>query len=95
MNIKDIAATLAILGSGALMTGCGKEAPATEVPAGDEAAPPADGAEAKCSADHAGESHCEGDTAGGEDEAAAGGDAAGGEASCSAKGDGEASCSSK
>ena len=53
MNIKDIAATLAILGSGALaMTGCGKDKPATEVPAGDEAAPTDAGAEAKCSAGH-------------------------------------------
>ena len=93
MNIKDIAATLAILGSGALaMTGCGKDKPATEVPAGDEAAP-TDGAEAKCSADHKEEGHCG-------DEAAApaeGGDAGGGEASCSAEGktEGEGSCGGK
>ena len=87
MNIKDIAATLAILGSGALMTGCGKEKPATEVPTGDEAAP-TDGAEAKCSADHKEEGHC-GDDAAAPAEAAAGDEeAAGGEAeaSCSAAG---------
>ena len=82
MNIKDIAATLAILGSSTLaMTGCGKEQqPATEVPGGDEATP-ADGAdaggEAKCGEGHEGDGHCG-------DDAAAGG----GEASCSAE-DGE------
>lgn len=85
MNIKDIAATLAILGSGALMTGCGKDKPATEVPAGDEAAP-TDGAEAKCAAGHTEEGHC-GDEAAApaEGEEAAGGD---GEASCSGKAEG-------
>lgn len=93
MNIKDIAATLAILGSGALMTGCGKDQPTTEVPGGSEATPTGD-AEAKCSADHKEEGHCG-------DEAAAGGegDAAGGEgeASCSAeaKAGGEGSCGGK
>lgn len=82
MNIKDIAATLAILGSGTLvMTGCGKEQPATEVPGGEEAAPGGE-AEASCSADeHPAEGHC-----GGED----GGEEA--EGSCSAEG-GEGSCS--
>ena len=89
-NIKDIAATLAILGSSTLaMTGCGKEQqPATEVPGGDEATP-ADGAdaggEAKCGEGHEGDGHCG-------DDAAAGG----GEASCSAEGgEGEASCSAE
>ena len=86
MNIKDIAATLAILGSGALvMSGCGKDAPATEVP-GEEAAPAAD-AEASCAADdHPDEGHC------GDD--AAGGDEAAGEGSCSGEGE-EASCSAE
>jgi hypothetical protein len=90
MNIKDIAATLAILGSGALMTGCGKDKPATEVPAGDEAAP-TDGAEAKCSADHTEEGHC------GDDAAAPAEGGAEGEASCSAEGKegGEGSCGGK
>ena len=99
MNIKDIAATLAILGSGALMTGCGKDQPTTEVPGGSEATPTGD-AEAKCSAGHEGDSHCNGDAAGGEGDAAGGeGDAAGGEgeASCSAeaKAGGEGSCGGK
>ena len=88
MNIKDIAATLAILGSGALAMGCGpKEKPTTEVPAGDEAAPDAGGAaEAKCGEGHTEEGHC------GADEAAAdgGGEA---EASCSADAKAEGSCS--
>jgi hypothetical protein len=40
LNIKEIAATLALLGSGSLMvTGCEKDAPATETPGGDAAAP--------------------------------------------------------
>ena len=48
LNIKEIAATLAILGSGSLMTaGCEKDAPATETPGGAEAAPAA-GAEGSC-----------------------------------------------
>jgi hypothetical protein len=57
-NLKDIAATLAILGSGVLvMSGCGKDKPATEVPAGDAAADPA--GEASCSGDKAaGEGSC-------------------------------------
>ncbi len=83
MNIKDIAATLAILGSGVLATGCGKDAPATEVPGG-EAAPAAD-AEAKCSAGHSDEGHC-GDAAAPADDA---------EGSCSADAEGEGSCSGK
>lgn len=38
-NLKDIAATLAILSSGTLVvSGCGKDKAATEVPAGDDAA---------------------------------------------------------
>lgn len=79
MNIKDIAATLAILGSGALaMTGC-KDKPATEVPGGTEAAPTDGAAEAKCSAGHTEEGHCG-------DEAAP---APEGEASCSAEAGGE------
>jgi uncharacterized low-complexity protein len=45
LNIKEIAATLAILGSGTLMVGCEKDAPATETPAaGDTAGTP----EASC-----------------------------------------------
>jgi len=92
MNIKDIAATLAILGSGALaMTGCGDKKPATEVPGGDEAAPPTDGgAEAKCSAGHTEEGHC-----GDEAAPAADGAEGEGEASCSAEGKAEGSCSGK
>ena len=93
MNIKDIAATLAILGSGVLATGCGKEAPATEVPGGDEAAPTA-GAEAKCAADHSGEGHCADEAAPADADA----DADAGEGSCSADGapaEGEASFSGK
>lgn len=53
MNIKDIAATLAILGSGTLVIGCGKRA-ATESPGGSEAAPADEAdpmAEGKCSAE--------------------------------------------
>ena len=87
MNIKDIATTLALLGSGTLVfTGCGKEQPATEVPGGDEAAAPADGAEAKCGEGHTDEGHCGGDDA----EGSCSGDKA--EGSCS--GDkAEGSCS--
>jgi hypothetical protein len=90
MNIKDIAATLAILGSGALMVGCGKDKPATEVPTGDEAAPPTDGAaEAKCGEGHTEEGHC-----GAEGEAAADGGGEGeGEGSCSADAKAEGACS--
>jgi uncharacterized low-complexity protein len=78
MNIKDIAATLAILGSGALvMTGCGKDKPASEVPGGTEAAP-TDAAEAKCGEGHAEEGHCG-------DEAAAPADDEDGEGSCGGK----------
>lgn len=90
MNIKDIAATLAILGSGALIGGC-NDKPATEVPAGDEAAP-VEGAEAKCAAGHTEEGHC-GDAAA----PAEGEGAPEGEASCSAeaKPEGEGSCGGK
>ncbi len=85
MNIKDIAATLAILGSGALaMTGCGKDKPATEVPAGDEAAAPTGEGEAKCGEGHAGEGHCG-------DEAAA----PAGEGEAAPEGEGEGSCGGK
>ncbi len=46
LNIKEIAATLALLGSGSLMmTGCEKDKPTTETPGGDGAAT---GAEASC-----------------------------------------------
>jgi len=46
LSIKEIAAALALLGSGTLMaTGCEKDAPATETPGGDGAAT---GAEASC-----------------------------------------------
>lgn len=92
MNIKDIAATLAILGSGALLVGCGKDKPATETPAGAEAAPTdAGGGEAKCGEGHTEDGHCNGD-------AAAPAEGGGEEASCSAEGKpegGEGSCSSK
>lgn len=94
MNIKDIAATLAILGSGALvMTGCGKDKGATEVPAGGDAAPPAAG-EAACGEGHTEEGHC-GDAAAPEGEASCSADAAGeGEAEPEAA-EGEASCGGK
>ena len=89
-NLKDIAATLAILGSGALLVGCGKDKPATEVPAGDEAAGGGDaaagGEEASCSGDKTGEeASCSGDKTG--EEASCSGDkaAAGGEGSCGGK----------
>ncbi|MBK6922901.1 MAG: hypothetical protein IPH07_36275 [Deltaproteobacteria bacterium] len=64
-NLKHIAATLAILGSGALVfTGCEKKGEATETPGG------AGGDDAAAG----------GDAAGGGDAADAGGDAAGGDA---------------
>ncbi len=79
-NLKDIAATLAILGSGALvMSGCGKDKPATEVPGDAAAADGGDAAEGSCSGDKA-----EGSCAGEGEEAAEGscsGDKA--EGSCS------------
>jgi hypothetical protein len=66
-NLKQIAATLAILGSGALVfTGCKKDGETTEVPGGDGAGDTA--------TDAAGDTA--GDAAGGD----AGGDAGGGEA---------------
>lgn len=88
-NLKDIAATLAILGSGALvMSGCGKDKPATETPAGAEAAP-TDGAEGSCGGEKA-EGSCGAEQAegscGAEGETPAEGDeAAEGEASCGGK----------
>ena len=65
MNLKDIAATLAVLGGGALvMSGCGKDKPTTEVPSGTDPAPAADGGEASCGAEGAeGEGSCSGETA--------------------------------
>ena len=97
MNIKEIATTLAILGTGSLAAmGCGKEQqPATEVPgdaaAADPAADATDAGEATCSEGHEGEGHCEGEAAeeGGEEAAEEGG-----EASCSGE-EGEGSCSGK
>jgi hypothetical protein len=93
MNVKEIATTLAILGSGALLVGCGKDKPTTEVPAGgdsavpDTATPPT--GEASCGgADHTGEGHCGDEAAGGEAPAeggeapAEGGGEAEGEGSC-------------
>jgi len=90
MNVKNIAATLAILGSGALVIGCSKDKPSTEVPGDaegtptDVAAPDADAAsdagEGKCGGEeHTGEGHCGGE---GEGEGEAAGDAAAGEGSC-------------
>ncbi len=63
MNLKEIATTLAFLGSGALvMTGCDKEKPATEVP--EAAAPAGEAGEASCAADdHPAEGHCGGEKA--------------------------------
>lgn len=84
-NLKDIAATLAILGSGALvMSGCGKDAPATEVPGGTDVATDPAGGEASCSGEKA-EGSCSGEKAEGEAEAE-------GEGSCSADAEGEGSC---
>jgi hypothetical protein len=95
-NIKDIAATLAILGSGVLvMSGCAKDKPATEVPAGGDAA--GEKAEGSCSGEKA-EGSCSGEKA----EGSCSGEKA--EGSCSGektegaegeKAAGEASCSSK
>lgn len=92
MNLKSIATTLALLGSGALaMTGCEKDAPATETPGGAEGA--ADAAEGSCGADKAegegscgaeGEGSCGGEKAEGEGEGSCGAEKAeeGGEGSC-------------
>lgn len=57
-NLKDIAATLAILGSGALLVGCGKDKPATEVPAGGDAA----GGDEKAAEGSCGEGKAEGES---------------------------------
>lgn len=93
MNIKEIATTLAILGTGSLVVaGCNKDAPATEVPAGVDA-PAADAGEANCAEGHTEEGHC-----GGADGEAAADGGEEGEASCSGEGEGaegEASCSGK
>ncbi len=93
-NLKDIAATLAILGSGALvMSGCSKDKPSTEVPGADVAAPAA--GEGSCSGDK-GEGSCSGDKAEGEGEGSCSGDKAEGEGSCSGdKAEGEGSCGGK
>lgn len=49
LNIKELAATLAILGSGTLVvTGCNKDKPATETPGGDGAAATDGKAEGTC-----------------------------------------------
>lgn len=77
-NLKQIAATLAILGSGALMTtGCKKDNATTETPGGGDAAggDAAGGAaaEATCGEGHTEEGHC-GAPAEGEGEAAGEGD---------------------
>lgn len=100
MNIKEIATTLAFLGTGSLAAmGCGKEqAPATEVPGGAEATP-ADAGEAKCAEGHSEEGHC-GDDAAAEGEGSCSGESAEGEGSCSGEkaegeGEGEGSCSGK
>ena len=84
-NLKEIAATLAILGSGALvMSGCGKDKPATETPASAGAA--GDAGEASCGADKA-----EGSCGAEKGEGSCGGEK--GEGSCSGeKAEGEASC---
>lgn len=86
MNLKQIATTLAVLGTGAFaLTGCDKEAPATEVP--DAAAPAAADGEASCAADdHPGEGHCGGDGEEGEGEGSCGAE--------KAEGEGEGSCGS-
>lgn len=65
MNLKEIATTLAVLGSGALaLSGCEKDAPATEVP--EAAAAAGEAGEASCAADgedHPADGHCGGDAA--------------------------------
>ncbi len=90
-NIKDIAATLAILSSGTLVaSGCGKDKAATEVPAGDEGGQ-AEGscggekAEGSCGGEKAegscGGEHAEGSCGGEKAEGSCGGEKAeGGEA---------------
>ena len=94
MNLKEITTVLAVLGSGSLLvSGCGKDQAATEVPSGSSASDPGEsvcGAEADPSPvdEEAGEASC--DVAGGEAEDApdAGGDAPdAGEAAC-----GEGTC---
>ncbi|RMG99655.1 MAG: hypothetical protein D6705_02765 [Deltaproteobacteria bacterium] len=61
-NLKDIAATLAILSSGTLVvSGCGKDKAATEVPAGDDAAG-GEKAEGSCGGEKA-EGSCGGEKA--------------------------------
>lgn len=92
MNLKQIATTLAVLGTGSLaLAGCEKDAAPTEVPGAADA--PAAG-EASCAADdHPGEGHCGDDAAGGEDaegEGSCGGEGAEGEGSCGADGAEEA-----
>jgi len=94
MNLKEIATTLAVLGTGALVfTGCDKEAPATEVP--DAAAATPEAGEGSCAADdHPGEGHC-GDDVAADGEGSCGAEGEGdAEGSCGAEaeGDGEASC---
>lgn len=93
MNLKSIATTLAILGSGVLtLSGCDKDKPATEVPATPEAA--GEKGEGTCGGDKKAEGNCGGDKA----EGSCGGDKAdghkeGAEGSCG--GDhkkGEGSC---
>jgi len=86
MKFKDIATTLAVLGSGALLfTGCDKEKPATEVP--DAAAPAAEAGEGSCAADdHPGEGHCGGDAEEAEGEGSCGAEGGEGEGSCGAEG---------
>jgi hypothetical protein len=59
-NLKTIAATLAVLGSGALtLSACNKDKPATETPGGADAI----GGESSCSAEK-GEGSCSGDKEG-------------------------------
>ncbi len=95
-NLKDIVATLAILGAGSLaLTACEKEG-ATTTP--DDAAA-AEG-EASCSGDKDAEASCSGEAAADGEASCSGEAAADGEASCSgeadaedAAADGEASCS--
>ncbi len=90
MNLKEIATTLAVLGSGALaLSGCDKEKPATEVP-GDAAVPTDAAGEGSCASDdHPGEGHCGDDKGEAAGEGSCGGDKA--EGSCGAE-KGEGSC---
>lgn len=70
-NLKDIATTLALMGSGAfVLTACDKEKPATEVPGADDPSGVSGDAEGSCAAaDHPADGHCGGDASAADAEA--------------------------